>query len=270
MFKSLDYAFAFWRLGLSVIPVPRPDSEHNGKRPKIPWKRFQSERASEGEIRRWFAEDQNIAIITGLVSGVVVVDSDTERAEEWARWHLPRTPWRVRTAKGWHRYYRHPGVKVANKVRIGSEYQQLALDVRGDGGFVIGPGSVHESGARYEPIGDWTISVPDLPAFQVDWVARPHRRPRRLTTSRRMSARGVVHRARQYLAAIPRPIIGQGADAATFRAACRLVRGFRLDPEVAADLLLGWTPDFDRWWIETKVDSAVRYGQEAEGGLLGA
>ena len=46
-----------------------------------------------------------------------------------------------------------------------------------------------------------------------------------------------VARARRYLAAIPAPQIGQGSDAATLYAACRLVRGFKLTEADTTTLL---------------------------------
>jgi hypothetical protein len=262
---SIDFAIALWERGLSVIPVPRPDATHDGKRPAVAWKPYQTERASEKQIREWFQTEQNIGIITGALSGVVVVDTDSPEAEEWARLLLPRTPWRVRTSKGMHRYYRHPGAPVPNKAKILTKDGRLALDVRGDGGFVVGPSSIHVSGARYEAIGDWSIPVAKLPAFWLGWIAPP--RPRVSPRPVHVQGGDAVKRARAYLAAIPRPVIGQGSDAATFGAACRLVRGFLLEPALAVELLLAWS-GFDREWIEAKVESAGKYGSESEGGLL--
>src|SRR5436309_2225425 len=94
-------------IGFSVIPV-------NGKLPAIKWKAFQSARASASNLRAWFGNgtEPNIGIVTGTVSGVVVVDTDSVQAEAWAVTHLPATPMMCRTAKGVHRYYRHPGGTV--------------------------------------------------------------------------------------------------------------------------------------------------------------
>jgi hypothetical protein len=72
------------------------------------------------------------------------------------------------------------------------------------------------------------------------------------------------------LAAIPRPEIGQGSDVATLQAACRLVRGFKLDPMDAESLLWNWTggrPGWTRDWVARKVAHAVRYGTEPIGAL---
>jgi hypothetical protein len=274
-FAPLDYALALRALGLSVFPIPGPVSgtlsgrPGDGKTPAKPWKRWQTERADERQISEWFKDgDQNIAIVCGGVSGIVVVDTDDETAERWAEAKLPRTPWRTKTAKGMHRFYQHPGAPVRNRARRATRDGRIALDVRSDGGFVIGPGSRHASGARYTALGNWTVSVAKLPRFWPGWIARPERQPAPRPAQRFESATDVVRRARAYLQRIPPPVIGQGSDAATFFAACRLLRGFALDAETTLALLVEWSPaDFDREWIARKVESAERYGEETIGGL---
>jgi hypothetical protein len=256
----LEQALSLCRRGLSVIPVPRPDATHDGKRPVIPWKEYQQRRPTEAEIRRWFVGPSNLAIITGTVSGVVVVDVDSADAIAWVREHLRPTPWIVRTARGWHCYYRHAGDRIGNRVRLAGH----KLDVRGDGGFVIGPGSLHASGAEYRMTGDWSVAMAALPLFDVRLLERLPSRPSRPPAVRPTG--DLATRARRYLRAVPRPIEGQGSDVSTFSAACKLVRGFGLPPEAAVELLHEWAPDFDARWIERKVMSAQAYGSEPIGG----
>lgn len=258
-------AIGLWNRGLSIIPVPAPDAMHDGKIPTIAWKEFQSRRPTQEEIRGWFANDQNAAIITGAVSGVVAVDVDSPAALQWIRGNLTRTPWQTKTTRGYHLFYRHPGVRVPNRARLHTKTGKLALDVRGDGGYVIAPGSLHASGNKYAFAGDWNRPLEALPVFWVGLLERPrHPEPQ----VRRWTPTGnVVDRARRYLAAIPRPVIGQGSDEATFSAACKLVRGFEIDEGSALALLREWCPsDFDEPWIEQKIRSASSYGTETLGG----
>src|SRR4051812_42684252 len=112
---TLTRALDFWRRGLSVIPVPRPRPNvlhaqaGDGKVPAIPWRHFQFRLPTEQEIRAWFgAEPMNLAVVTGAISGVVVVDADSNEAVRWATKHLPYTPWQTQTARGFHLFYRHP------------------------------------------------------------------------------------------------------------------------------------------------------------------
>ncbi len=155
--------------GLSVIPLSA-----RGKRPMEPWARWQRERADEQQIHTWFAggaRQPNVGIVTGRVSNIVVVDVDSAAGLTWAQAHLPPSPMRTATAKGEHWYFRHPGaaITIPNTVRIPTADPQVSLDLRADGGYVVGPGSVHPSGALYTRLGDWP-PVDELPLFQRAWI----------------------------------------------------------------------------------------------------
>jgi hypothetical protein len=211
----------------------------------------------------------NIAIVTGRISDVIVVDVDSKRAMEFAVIRLPYTPWQTRTAKGYHLFYRHPGVRVPNRARIHTPDGRLEIDVRGDGGYVIAPASIHASGVHYLEAGDWSTSREELPPFSPGWLERP-RRFAPTSTYATQPTGDVIERARRYLAAIPIPEIGAGSDAATLYAACRLVRGFDLDPTDAETLLWEWAGNRPGWtpeWIAEKVHHALRYGTEPIGAL---
>ncbi len=250
-----------WARGISVIPVPAPSAHHDGKRPIIAWKAYQARLPARAEMRRWFAGPTNYAVVTGDVSGIVVVDVDDRRALPWLRWNLEPTPWVVRTSKGYHCYYRCPMQPMGNRARVSG----MKLDVRGDGGYVIGPGSRHSSGLIYRAVGDWTVPRDWLPVFNADVLAKPERAPEAIP----IRAEGdVIGRARRYLARVPATAVGCGSDAATFEAACRLVRGFGVTPDDAVALLQEWAPDFDAWWLRLKVEGALRYGTEPPGGKL--
>jgi len=274
----LERAIALVGVGLSVIPVPAPrpgavpGEPGDGKVPGVAWREYQSRRPTLDELRAWFSgPPMNLAVVTGAVSGIVVVDADTAGALTWWTTHRPYSPWQVRTARGWHVYYRHPGERVPNRARLQTPDGRLALDVRGDGGYVIGPGSTHHSGAVYEPGGNWRTPRSELPLFSPKWlepptVATPAPRPLgpRPTGDR-------VERARRYLAKIDRPEIGHGSDAAVLYAACRLARGFDLSPSDAESLIWEWAggrPGWTRAWVARKVEHALRYGTEPVGAKL--
>jgi len=278
MSAALDQALAFLHLGLSVIPVPppRPGVEPgrigDGKVPAIAWRDYQTRLPTEDEIRAWFGgAPMNLAIVTGAVSGIVVVDADAPEAVRWATRRLTYTPWQVRTSRGYHLYYRTPEARVPNRARIDAGDGRLALDLRGDGGYVIAPPSVHRSGAVYRLAGDWTAPRSRVPVFWPGWLARPDHERRTRATRRASPPTGdLMVRARRYLAALPRPIIGSGSDRDTLYAACRLVRGFGLPAGEAERLLWEWAggrPGWTRAWIAEKVRHAERYGTEPLGAL---
>jgi hypothetical protein len=111
-------------------------------------------------IKRWWQRwpTANVGIRTGAVSGLVVLDVDPPhggnqslRALVAANEALPATV-TVRTGSGGlHLYFAHPGGSVHNS----SSALGAGIDVRGDGGYVIAPPSLHVAGQPYQ----WTASA---------------------------------------------------------------------------------------------------------------
>lgn len=141
---AMDYLGRGW----SVIPVCARD-----KRPAIPWKAYQDKHVSEETLHEWFrrSPDYNVAIVTGALSGLVVVDVDPRhggnkslRDLESAHGRLPDTVESITGGGGRHLYFSHPGQTVRNRTNI-----EPGIDLRGDGGCIVAPPSVHPSGKRY-------------------------------------------------------------------------------------------------------------------------
>lgn len=143
MKNILDAALKYCRMGLSVIPVKRSD-----KRPYVKWAQYQNTPADEEQIRQWWTQwpNANIAIATGAVSGVDVVDCDSDAGRDALLEFLPDdlvTPI-VKTPKGYHYYLAHsPG--LSNGVRVLTD-----CDVRSTGGYAIAPPSIGAGGQPYE------------------------------------------------------------------------------------------------------------------------
>lgn len=267
----LERAHALRQRGLSVFPIPV-----GSKVPTVSWKTYQERLATDSELLAWFGNGQptNLGIVTGGTSGVVVVDADNEVAMRYCRRRLPPTPWQTGTADGAHFWFAHPGQPIANRgTDLPTPDGPLPIHLRGDGGYVVAPGSVHPSGARYRACGDWTVPRSALPRFSKSWLPALTRPKTTGFKSNPVSASRdglLLERARRYLAAIPRPEIGHGSDTAVLSAACRLVRGFELSPTDAETLLWDWCGNRDGWtrdWVADKVANADRYGSEARGGL---
>jgi len=125
MSPQLSAALRLFRLGFAVIPVPRPrpnapvGTPGDGKVPVMSWREYQRRLPTETEVRAWFgAEPMNLAVITGAVSGVIVIDADSPEALRVIVRQLPYTPWQTKTARGYHLWYRHPGdLRVPNRSR---------------------------------------------------------------------------------------------------------------------------------------------------------
>ena len=142
---ALDYL----RRGWSVIPVRKRD-----KRPAIRWQHYQNDHASIAEVHEWFRRwpDGNIAIVTGAISGLVVLDIDAghggqQSLHQLEQQHgpLPATLEVISGGGGRHIYFKHPGGVVRNRVAIAT-----GIDVRADGGCIVAPPSVHPGGRQYE------------------------------------------------------------------------------------------------------------------------
>ena len=115
----------------------------------------------------------NWGVATGTASGLVVIDVDGEEGRasladlERQGFTLPATLTvsTGRTDGGEHRYYRPPsGVDIRNDQsgKIGAH-----IDVRGTGGFVVCPPSVHASGKQYRFI-DPSAPIADLPGWVIE------------------------------------------------------------------------------------------------------
>src|SRR5262249_6866135 len=127
-------------------------------------------------IREWWQRhpNANVGIATGAASGLVVLDVDPdhgggESAELYMPGEaLPSTLIARTGGGGLHMYFKHPGGRIRNSA---SELGP-GLDVRGDGGYVVAPPSVHFSGKPYGWV-DLGAPLADLPAF----IAESHDSP---------------------------------------------------------------------------------------------
>lgn len=136
-------ALGYLAAGFSIIPIRPRD-----KRPLVAWKPFQRRRATPEEVEGWYQRWPNagVGIVTGAISGIIVLDVDGEPGVASLRELLPQTPegvpegivsWIVGTPRGgWHVYFAHPGGAVANFAK-----RRPGLDRRGDGGYVVAPPS---------------------------------------------------------------------------------------------------------------------------------
>lgn len=133
----------------------------------------------EAQIRRWWERHPkaNVGVATGAGSGLVVIDMDSDEAvETWRQLleeHGRLETLTCRTPRGWHVYLGHPGGTVQGSA------SRLApgIDVRGEGGYVVAPPSVHPSGELYH----WARGPETLapcPAWLAEMLAKPPGPPR--------------------------------------------------------------------------------------------
>lgn len=129
-FPNCEYALRYAEMGWSVIPI-----SNTTKKPLVSWKEFQARIAEPEEIEKWWTKypDAAIGVITGEISGIVVVDCDTpEAARKLGEAEIYSTVG-ANTKRGSHLFFSHPGYRVKNAVG----WQGMDnVDVRGDGGYV--------------------------------------------------------------------------------------------------------------------------------------
>ncbi len=170
MSACLDAALHYLGLGLSVIPV-----EPRGKTPLVPWTEFQRRLPTEEEVREWWRAwpEANIGVVTGAISGVIVLDVDGPDGQQALRKCAPvPVTWRSRTGKSdahEHLWFRHPGRAVRNFAK-----RRPGLDLRGDGGQVVLPPSIHASGRQYEwLLAPWDADLAAPPPWLLDLLHSP-------------------------------------------------------------------------------------------------
>lgn len=157
--EMFNEAVKYINMGFSIIPVGVD------KRPLIAWREYQERRTVLEEIIEWFRQfpGMNIAVVTGKISNIVVVDVEASGKTDWL---LPTVISKT-GGGGWHFYYKYPGHHIGNATRIRPE-----TDIRADGGYAILPPSLHVSGKRYE----WAVSpemadfaeLPEIPELAKD------------------------------------------------------------------------------------------------------
>ncbi len=95
----------------------------------------------------------NIGVRTGKESNLVVVDVDAAKGGRIEELYdfvpkeiLEKTLW-VKTGGGFHLYFAYP---PNDEIRNSADKLGSKIDVRGDGGYVVAPPSMHISGKQYE------------------------------------------------------------------------------------------------------------------------
>lgn len=188
--ELLSYALQYTQRGWLVLPLHAPedggqcscgkrDCSSVGKHPRTP-NGLKDASAKMGTIRYWWQKwpHANVGIATGIKSGIVVLDIDPhhggdESLADLLHNHspLPDTWESLTGGGGRHIVFKHPGGIFKNRTGLAP-----GIDVRGDGGYIVAPPSVHASGRTYAwelsatpgevPLADippWLLALPKEP-----------------------------------------------------------------------------------------------------------
>lgn len=159
-----EWARMYRHYGFQVVPARSHTKEQNYKRPQLSqWTEFQNELVGQTVFDSWYGANgqyrstNNMGLITGTASGgLLCVDldvNDKSRAMEWWAGILavhnnnmePETV-SQRTGGG--------GRQILFRAPVGysppTNKTSLGVDLRGQGGFMMCPPSMHASGKNYE------------------------------------------------------------------------------------------------------------------------
>lgn len=149
------------KYGWAVIPCGAD------KKPLVPsWVEYQKRLPTEEEVNQWWKEhpQANIAVITGKISGLTVIDVDSEDGDE-ALWELLPPDFetvQVATPSGGMHYY----CKFAEGTRNAARWI-TDCDIRSEGGYVVAPPSSGEKGSWI-----WVQGPEDAMSWVPDSVLR--------------------------------------------------------------------------------------------------
>lgn len=256
---ALEYASWGWR----IFPLlPRDKKPFPGSHG------FADATTDPAIIRDWWTRtpQANIGLATGPGSGVIVVDLDVDPSEgkdgiaEWRAITADKPAIITCIAQtgrpGRHLFFLCDNPIVRNRVLSKS------IDIRGDGGYVVLPGSIHPNGNEYKwidhpesvapaPLPDWLLPKGNLVGL-VDATA----------TARRKEAMEAFERCERYVATLPPAISGQGGHSATLRVAAECFR-FGLTESQAWDILSRYnTGQCQPAWSEKELRHKLREGKK--------
>ena len=120
------------KAGISVIPLAT-----NSKRPALGWKSFQSRVPTQHELDDWFDVRgfTGLGIVTGTISRLAVIDFDDPALYQHfcQQFQFLGITYTVKTAKGYHLYYRLPQRVLLKTRRV------PGIDLQVDGRYVVAP-----------------------------------------------------------------------------------------------------------------------------------
>jgi len=177
---------------------------------------------------------------------------------------------------------------IANRQKTWIDGRQYNLDVRGDGGYIMAPGSIHPTtGKLYREEIPWTLDLlMQCPVYDPTWLPceRAGKTKSRRSTVVMPAAIGDddhseliseielsfperERQARTYLEAVPGTQEGTGADRSCTALTMRLLYGFALPADTVMEMLTEWGQREDQldtsggWyrWTEEEISRKIEW-----------
>jgi len=222
---KIDTARRYLARGWSLLPLRSQD-----KRPLVAWEPLQSSHPSAEQVADWFGRwpDANIGIVTGEISNLIVLDIDPKHGGDASLdrlerqfGQLPATIEVTTGGGGHHFYFAHPGGLIRSRTGLAQ-----GVDLRGDGGYIVAPPSIHPSGHPYL----WAVghSPEDVALAALPrWIL--------------LESGGIrVRRTPSDWRRLAREGVPEGQRNSSIAALTGHLLRHQVDPEVVLELLLSW------------------------------
>src|SRR5215207_8147129 len=214
---AVDYHRAGW------CPIP---IKERSKEPTLPELRpYLNRRATKEELATW--PWSGVGIVTGELSGVLVLDVDGPEGEAELRKHgHPATPMVRTPSEGLHLYFKHPTRPVNTSIRVAP-----GLDVKASGGYVVAPPSLGANGKPYE----WIVPPEEAElADPPEWLMRLLERQRSRAPAGPVGERIPSGQRNKVLASIAGTMRRRGMGEAEILAALEVANAQRCKPPLEA------------------------------------
>ncbi len=144
---------------------------NNEKKPLVKWEEFQKRLPTESEITEWWKKypDAQVGIVTGIISGLCVVDTDDDEADKTFQELIPDSllmPTVYTPRGGRHYYFQCLDATLTNKTMIGG----VKMDFRANGGYVVAPPGKY---VFLDGLSIKDIPLPHLPKKILDLIRNP-------------------------------------------------------------------------------------------------
>lgn len=243
----MDHALQYLKQGFSVVPAIMGE-----KRTYIAWGEFQKRLPTEAEVNQWWTKwpKANIAIVTGLVSGLAVIDIDSPEGKKELNDLIPDScffPIADSPSGGEHWYFKCLDSDLQTKAGLEGFTK---VDIRANGGIIMAPPSIKGDGRAYR----WRkgfeinrVAIPVIPASLYERLPKKGKQPDiALKSSGAMFTQGT-------------------RDKDLFYVACSLLRGKMPIERIYETLMaiaMSCNPPFSLKEAEAKVKSAMKTAAE--------
>lgn len=252
-------AAGYAQRGLAVFPLsPKTKMPLKGS------KGFKEATTNLDQIHQWWAltPNANIGIATGGISGIFVLDIDVDdekdgeaslRALETEYCQLPHSVEQI-TGGGGRQIIFEQSADITTSTNAGQLGE--GLDIRGDGGYIVVPPSIHPNGKRYE----WSVDSANIFASIPHWLLELTTKPKE----------GEAYKSPQEWCEIAQGVTKGQRNATLAQIAGKLFR--HLPAHMAAELCAAWNeyrcqPPLDRREFQTVIRSIASRELKRKGGV---